>query len=73
MTAGIVKINGRAIVHISKLPVEFTEVGKLIKKTLIEFMVLQKDFDFDNDSVSYELNLGEGFYATFYKTSQIRK
>lgn len=64
-------INGKEIMTFSQLPKEFRNTEREIKKALIQFGTMH-DFDFDNDSISYELDLGENFYAVFYKNKILK-
>ena len=67
---GIFKINGKELMTLPYDP-ELQKFEKEIKKALIDLGTAY-NFDYDNDSVSIEYDLGEGFHATYFKTKLLK-
>lgn len=67
---GSIFINGKKMADIPIPDNQFKPMEKEIKKSLIDFMTLY-DFDYDNDTLSYTVDLGEGYTLNYHKSKKI--
>lgn len=70
MIHGRLLINGDEVMKINPIPKEIQSMEKAIKQALNQSAKIY-DIDINQHSISVELDLGDGYHVTYYKTKNL--